>query len=101
MDKNTEWTNFLQDKREKDVPKPLINLPEVKKIITEHVRRKGELSENALVSLILFVNTGSLNEDYVKELNFFGLISDGEITDKGSIYINSAPVVYRLKTIIE
>ena len=96
----TEFKSFLKEKREQLKPKPLVNDPDVKKIIEEHLMLTTVLSENALVSLIMNVNGGELNKSYVRELELFGYVTEGTITAKGTDFINSEDTIERLKTIV-
>jgi hypothetical protein len=82
--------------------KPLLEThPELKKHIKKFVMRNMELSENALVTLIVLHNTGTLDEKYKEELECFEYITnDNKISEKGNTYINDNKTIERLKSMI-
>jgi len=96
-----DFRNFRSQK-EIDEQKKLLSDPIISKTIKEHIVARSDLSASALVSLIMFANTGKeIDEEVSKELSFFGYMSEGKITDKGTEYINSENTIDKLKQMIE
>lgn len=62
--------------------------------------RKNGISDNGLVSLIVFHNTGKVNEEYKEELELFNYVKDNKITDDGIKFINEEKTIERLKAMI-
>lgn len=94
---------FSDFRKTVDAPeKPLLEEhPELKKHIKKFVMLKSELSENALVSLIILHTTGKLDEKYKDELECFEYITEKtEISPKGQEYINDAKTIERLKAML-
>lgn len=78
----------------------LIENSDIKNILKKFVVEKSGLSDNALVNLIVFHNTGKLDEDFVDELNSVGYVVENEITETGIEFINSAETLDRLKAML-
>jgi len=69
--------------------------------IREHIMEKMGVSNNALVSLVVHATRNTpVNENDVKELEFFGYIAEGTITTKGKAFLDEEETIDRLKKMI-
>lgn len=75
--------------------------PDLKKIINNHIMLQEGISDNALVSLIVYVNGNSLNEDFVDEIKLFNYLDeDNKLTEEGKKFIESEEIINRLKEMV-
>jgi len=99
-------TNFKNFRATKDTPK--VNIlqenPELKNIIKKHVLLRSELSDNALVALVVKANGENLDEqkyaEAIEELNAFEYLKEKEITEKGNQYLESEEALTRLQQMV-
>lgn len=94
--------NFAKFRSTKEkVNENLLDNPDLKKVIKEFVISKSELSDNALVSLVVFHNTKSLNDSFKQELEDFKMIENNQITEKGLNFLNDPKTIEYLKAMIQ
>lgn len=94
--------SFKERREAEENKKSLLeNNPEFKKVLKNHINLKEGLSDNALVSLIVFINGHDLNEGCLEELKLFKYIDDiNKLTEEGKTFIDSEETIKRLKEMI-
>ena len=72
-------------------------------ILETHVIKNSDLSENALVSLVVLHNGECIDDDkYLKELEVFGYVNEKyEVTESGISFLEQPETIKKLKKIIE
>ncbi|MFW6219681.1 MAG: hypothetical protein ACOCZ5_00020 [bacterium] len=97
-----EQINFKKIREQKENVFDLKKDKKVKSIIKEHLMLREGLSDNALISLIVYYNGYELNEDHKKELKLFKYLdSNGDITEEGKCFIEENNTIDRLKKMVE
>lgn len=75
--------------------------PELKIILENHINLKEGLSDNALVSLIVYINGNDINESSIRELKLFKYLTDeNKVTELGNEYAISEECIKRLKDMV-
>jgi hypothetical protein len=93
---------FAKFRSDKEKPKEDLSTKDVcVDAIKEHIIANTGISNNALIALVANSSKErTIDEDYVQELEFFGYISEGNITEKGKLFINQEDVVEKLRKMI-
>lgn len=71
-------------------------------LLEKHIIKHSDLSDDALVSLVVLDNGESISEEKIcKELDVFGFINEEGVTEQGKSFLSEKSTIERLKKIIE
>jgi len=93
--------NFKELREKNETKEDLKKNPNIQNILKEHVMLREGLSDNALVSLIVYFNGHDLNEEYKNELELFKYVTEyGSITETAKEFIEEKDTIKRLKDMV-